>query len=65
MDQREPAGPVRMPSFLRTHPYNADRDAAIRELAQRLQAERPNAALFIGRKNLQSRVPRSVQPLGD
>jgi predicted Zn-dependent protease len=59
--QRQPPGPVKMPTFLRTHPYPTDRDAAIRELAAQLQSQRPNDALYVGRKNLQSRVPRSAR----
>jgi predicted Zn-dependent protease len=61
LDKRYPADSVRMPSFLRTHPYHAERYEAIRQHSLRLQADNPNAELYVGRANLQKRIPRRIQ----
>ena len=61
LDKRFPAHPVRMPSFLRTHPYHADRYEAVRQLSLRLQAGNPDADLYVGRTNLQKRIPRRIK----
>jgi predicted Zn-dependent protease len=61
LDKRYPAHPVRMPSFLRTHPYHADRYEAVRQLSLRLQAGNPDTDLYVGRTNLQKRIPRRIK----
>ena len=65
MDRRQPQRPGGMPSFLLTHPYNADRYEAVQELAANLQADRPNAQPYIGTANLEKRVPRSVRQFAE
>jgi predicted Zn-dependent protease len=60
-DQRSPADPVRMPGFLRTHPYHADRFEAVKQLSLRLQAGNPDTDLYVGRTNLQKRIPRRIK----
>lgn len=46
-----------MPSFLRTHPLNSERAAAVSEQLRLLSAESPAKELVIGRENLKRRVP--------
>lgn len=58
LHQRDQANQLRMPSFLRTHPYHEDRYHAVKELSSRLQAAKPDEKLYVGRKNLQQRIPR-------
>jgi len=48
----------RMPSFLRSHPYHVERYEAVRQFSSRLQADKPDTKLYVGRKNLQRRIPR-------
>jgi predicted Zn-dependent protease len=59
MDCRSPHDTTRMPSFLRTHPYHAERYAAIKEFAAEARKDRPDAKLYVGAENLRRRVPRS------
>jgi predicted Zn-dependent protease len=59
MDRRSPRDNVRMPSFLRTHPYHAERYAAIKTFAAEARKERPDAKLYVGAENLRRRVPWS------
>lgn len=59
MDRRQPAGPMRMPEFLRTHPYHAERYAAVRDLSNQFRTDHPQQQLYVGRQNLNLRVPRS------
>jgi hypothetical protein len=61
LDQRYPIGSVRMPSFLRTHPYHADRYEAVKQLSSQLRAANPDTELYIGRENLQKRIPRRIR----
>ena len=65
MDQRSPANSARMPSFLRTHPYHAERYAAIKEFADEARKRRPEAKLYVGAENLRRRVPRSVREFAE
>jgi predicted Zn-dependent protease len=58
LDKRQMKDAVRLPNFLRTHPYNADRYDAVRNLAERLQAAEPAATLYVGKMNLESRTMR-------
>ena len=58
LHERDQATAVRMPSFLRTHPYHAERYVAIRDLSSRLKATPPNKRLYVGQKNLRKRIPR-------
>ena len=51
---------VPLPSFLRSHPYEAERHAAVTDLYQQLQADEPRDDLFVGRENLQRRVARGT-----
>jgi predicted Zn-dependent protease len=60
-DQRNPRHNRGVPSFLLTHPYNADRYAAISELADELGSRQPNAARYAGSENLQRRIPRATR----
>lgn len=51
--------PANVPSFLRTHPYNAERYTAIKsQFESRPRTERRHA-LYVGVKNLKERVPRT------
>lgn len=61
LNQRYPMESIRMPSFLRTHPYHAERYEAIKKLASRLRTANPDAELYIGRENLQKRIPRRIK----
>ncbi len=45
------------PAFLRSHPYHADRQAAVEELYTKLQATEPREDLYLGRPNLRRLVP--------
>jgi predicted Zn-dependent protease len=47
------------PAFMRTHPYHADRRAAVERLFAELQTTEPRSDLYIGRPNLQRRIPMS------
>ncbi len=59
------AGPVFVPSFLLTHPSYQSRSATIRDLAADLQRRSPGAKLYVGRTNLEKRVPRTAKEFGD
>jgi predicted Zn-dependent protease len=61
LNERYPADSLRMPSFLRTHPYHGERYETLKQLALRLKTQRPDAKLYIGRTNLQKRIPRSIK----
>lgn len=50
-----------MPAFLRTHPYHADRQAAVEQLYEELQNSDPRNDLYLGRTNLKRRIPKSEQ----
>jgi beta-barrel assembly-enhancing protease len=64
-DQRNPRHNRGVPSFLLTHPYNADRYAAIGELATELQGRGPHVVRYVGRTNLERRVPRTVRQFAE
>jgi predicted Zn-dependent protease len=49
-----------LPSFLRSHPYEVERHAAVLKQYEELQAEQPRGDLWIGRENLEQRVPRGA-----
>jgi len=49
----------RTPAFFRTHPYHADRYAAIMTLSDELQAAEPHDDLYKGSENLRRRVTRA------
>jgi predicted Zn-dependent protease len=61
LDKQYPADQVRLPNFLRTHPYHAERYEAVRQHSLRLQAGNPNVDLYVGRTNLQKRIPRHIR----
>jgi predicted Zn-dependent protease len=50
-----------MPSFLLTHPPYENRNAAIREWSTALRSARPIEKPYIGRTNLEKRIPRTEQ----
>jgi predicted Zn-dependent protease len=51
-----------LPGFLRSHPYERDRYDAVMQRTDELQREEPQErALYVGRKNLELRAPRSKQ----
>ena len=50
-----------VPAFFRTHPYHADRYAAIVALYEQLQATEPRNDLYKGAANLRRRVTRMDQ----
>lgn len=54
---------AQVPAFLRTHPYDIDRYQAVRDLSAQLQADHPDGELFVGRRNLEMRVPKQVRKL--
>ncbi|MBM4089344.1 MAG: hypothetical protein FJ276_07930 [Planctomycetes bacterium] len=59
---QERGGQQRMvPAYFRTHPYHADRSAAVLRGYRELHAANPRDDLYIGRENLRRRVPRSRQ----
>jgi predicted Zn-dependent protease len=64
-DQRNPRHNRGVPSFLLTHPYNADRYAAIGELATELQGRGPHVVRYVGRTNLERRVPKTVRQFAE
>jgi predicted Zn-dependent protease len=51
-----------LPTFLRTHPQNAERAEAIAEKLRELSAASPKTELVVGRENLQRRVPADLPP---
>jgi len=53
--------PVPLPSFLQSHPAAEGRHQAIMELYDKLQQEKPQQKLYVGRENLRRQVPRSQQ----
>jgi predicted Zn-dependent protease len=59
--QRPGRAGISLPSFLLTHPPNAERLAAIRALSAEMQAGRPGVRPYVGRENLRRRIPRSVR----
>jgi predicted Zn-dependent protease len=65
LDARREPGPGRanipLPSFLLTHPPNGERLAAIRARSAELQAARRDVKPYVGRENLQRRIPRAVR----
>lgn len=54
-----------VPSFLRTHPYHADRQAAIEQLYHELAQDEPRPHLYVGRPNLRQRMPMSVRKFAE
>lgn len=55
----KPVGPVPWELFLKTHPTNSDRHAAILRQTQRMEADQPpSEPLFVGRENLKNRYSR-------
>jgi predicted Zn-dependent protease len=48
-----------MPSFLRTHPYHAERYEAVKELSDEMRRKSPGVKLYVGAANLRKRTPRS------
>jgi predicted Zn-dependent protease len=52
--------PATLPNFLRTHPYNADRYAAIKKLTLSLQRGNPRN-LIVGSECLRARTPKSMR----
>jgi predicted Zn-dependent protease len=60
-EQTQPGPGLRLPNFLRTHPYNAERKAAVRQLTAELRSDNRDLKLYVGRENLERRIPRSRQ----
>ena len=65
LDKRQQNDAMRLPRFLRTHPYNAERYEAVSHIARRLQATEPDAKLYVGRANLRARTPRQEKQFPD
>jgi len=63
LDRKQPTGPMRMPRFLRTHPYHAERYEAVKQLSSELRAATPGVKLYVGSANLRKRIPRSAAVL--
>ncbi|MBC8351846.1 MAG: M48 family metalloprotease [Planctomycetes bacterium] len=61
MHERDGRAKAGLPSFLRTHPFHLDRYKALTDRYDELQAENPKDELYIGRENLDNRVPRSAR----
>jgi len=57
LHRRDPANQVRLPSFLRTHPYHAEVYHAVKELSSRLKVINPDERLCVGRENLRHIIP--------
>ena len=64
-EQRRPRAQSQMPSFLRTHPYHAERYDDLRESAVQLLADQPRTALYVGRKNLAKRISRQTREFAE
>jgi predicted Zn-dependent protease len=47
------------PAFFRTHPFHMDRFRAVNEHHDELQAKEPQEKLYLGKANLERRIPRS------
>lgn len=56
---------VPVPSFLRSHPYEIERHAAVRELYYELQSDEPRDDLCVGRENLTQRKARGADVIDD
>jgi predicted Zn-dependent protease len=50
-----------MPAFFRTHPPTLERSRAVLEQFDELRARRPRTDPYIGRENLEQRIPRPVK----
>lgn len=50
-----------VPGFLRTHPFHADRQAAIERAFQDLHRGGAGIELYVGRENVRRRIPMSVR----
>ena len=59
------AAPEFMPAFLRTHPLTAERRASLRATYADLQASAPRDKLYLGRENLDRRVPRTQREFAE
>ena len=58
LHQRDEQRELAIPGFLRSHPYHAQRFKAIKDVSVKWAADRPDAERYVGRKNLQQRIPR-------
>jgi len=61
LQERQGAGPMALPSFLRSHAAPGDRHKAVMKLYEELQRETPKERLYVGKENLRRRVARSRQ----
>ena len=61
LHQRDPEQVVPLPGFLRSHPYHAERYEVVKQFAIRMQAAGNGDKLYVGRKNLRLRIPRSAK----
>jgi predicted Zn-dependent protease len=52
---------IPVPSFLRSHPYEVARHAAVTELYEQLQSDEPRDDLYVGQENLQQRTARGFE----
>ena len=52
-------------AFFRTHPYSDDRAAAIFKRYDELQARNAKETFYVGKKNLEQRIPKSEQEFDD
>jgi len=52
-------GPAWQPAFFRTHPFHKDRCRAVLERYDELQRTEPTDNLYLGKTNLERRIPRA------
>lgn len=65
MERRRDRRPAAAPEFLRSHPLNPERRRRVEREIAALRRRRPAEPLYIGRRNLQLRIPRSERRFPD
>ncbi len=61
LHKRHGGGQFPVPTFMRTHPAALDRQRAIMQLYDQLQAQTPKNRVYVGKENLRRRVARLRQ----
>jgi predicted Zn-dependent protease len=65
MHERDGQRPNFVPSFLQSHPFHDERFAAIVRQSDLLRRQNPDAELYVGRTNLEKRIPRMEREFSD
>lgn len=65
LHQRDGAKATSAPAFFRSHPFHHNRYTAILKESDRLARQKKDTDLFVGKQNLQQRIPRKKKELED